>query len=84
MDKNIIETRVREFIEKVVKKEIDPNEPIISSGLLNSLFAMQILLFIEKEFKFKVANEDLSPANFDSIAAISDFVGRKTEIEESI
>lgn len=45
--------------------------------MVNSLFAMQLVLFVEKEFGFKVENEDLDYENFKSLDAIHGFIQRK-------
>ena len=49
----------------------------VTNEALNSLFAMQLVLFVEKTFDIQVANEDLNFQNFKSLNAIVDFVERK-------
>jgi methoxymalonate biosynthesis acyl carrier protein len=56
---------------------VDPEVDLFATGMVNSLFAMQLVLFVEKEFGVVVANEDLDYANFRSVEAITGFVGRK-------
>ena len=58
--------------------DIDPHHDLFESGLANSLFAMQLVLFVEKEFGITVSDEDLDVDNFKSLNAISAFVGKKT------
>jgi acyl carrier protein len=53
------------------------DEDLFASGLVNSLFAMQLVLFVEKEFSIKVDNEDLDLDNFRSVSAITGFIQRK-------
>ncbi len=77
-----IENRVKSYLSKALKKEVDRDTPILSSGLLSSLFAMQIVLFIEKEFNITISNSDLNLSNFDSIAAITHFVYDKLHIQK--
>ena len=38
-----------------------------------------LVTFLEEEFGIKTSDADLLEENFESINAISDFVGRKTE-----
>ena len=45
--------------------------------LLNSLFAMQLILFIEKQYQFKIQNQDLDMKNFNSLDAILTFIINK-------
>jgi acyl carrier protein len=53
------------------------DENIFALGMVNSLFAMQLVLFVEKEFEVTVENEDLDIANFSTIDAIAGLVERK-------
>lgn len=52
-------------------------EDIFSLGFVNSMFAMQLVQFVEHEFQVTVESEDLELKNFSSINALSDFVARK-------
>ena len=47
---------------------------IFGKGLVNSLFAMQLILYIEKQYKIKVENTDLNLNNFMTLKAIAAFV----------
>jgi methoxymalonate biosynthesis acyl carrier protein len=52
-------------------------DDIFALGFGNSLFAMQLVEFIEHEFDVVIESEDLEIENFRSIAAIGALVGRK-------
>jgi len=74
-----IMSRVREFLGQVISDtDIDPDHNLFASGLVNSLFAMQLVLFVEKEFGIQVTNEDLDFENFKSLNAIVGFVENKS------
>jgi methoxymalonate biosynthesis acyl carrier protein len=77
MIKETIIEKLRIFFRKYVGRTIDPDEEIFQSGLVNSLFAMQLVLFVEKEFGVAVTNDDLDLANFRSLNATSDFIQAK-------
>lgn len=57
--------------------ELRDDEDIFSLGFVNSLFAMQLVLFVEREFQVTVENEDLTLDNFRSVQAIDALVERK-------
>lgn len=79
VDKARVNTDIKEFLRGYIgDKELQDDTPIFSAGLLNSLFAMQLVLFIEKNYQFKIENQDLDMKNFNSLAAISDFVVNKS------
>jgi acyl carrier protein len=70
--------KVRAFLSRFFRKhELQDDEDIFALGFVNSLFAMQLVMFIEKEFAVKVENSDLDFANFRSINAIAEFVHAK-------
>ncbi len=69
---------IRTFIGNYITfPNLEDNYDFFASGAVNSLFAMQLVMFVEKEFELKVENEDLDPQNFNTINAIVDFVTRK-------
>lgn len=73
------QTRIRNFLAKFFQNvELKDNQDIFALGFVNSLFAMQLVLFIEKEFGIPVENEDLDIDNFRSIQAITSLIERKT------
>jgi methoxymalonate biosynthesis acyl carrier protein len=74
-----ISEKVQEFLVRFFKKHIfKVDDDIFSLGFVNSLFAMQLVMFLEKEFKIKIENSDLEMDNFRTINAIVEFVNRKT------
>ncbi|MEV5721076.1 acyl carrier protein [Amycolatopsis mediterranei] len=71
--------KVAEFLRRHVGDDviIGRDEDIFDAGLVSSLVALQLVVFVEHEFSLVVADEDLSLDNFRSIAAIDEFVARK-------
>jgi acyl carrier protein len=65
------------FLEKFIHTDVEDDEDLFASGLVNSLFAMQLVLFVEKEFNIQVENQDLDIANFRSVNAITSFIQNK-------
>jgi methoxymalonate biosynthesis acyl carrier protein len=65
------------FLEQFIDVDVADDEDLFASGLVNSLFAMQLVLFVEKEFSVKVDNEDLDLDNFRSVSAITGFIQHK-------
>lgn len=72
------QTKIKEFLSRFFKShDLQPDEDIFALGFVNSLLAMQLVAFVEKEFGIQVADEDLDLDNFRSINAISQLVARK-------
>lgn len=75
-----IKVNIRNFLSKYITNyDLKDDEDIFSLGFVNSLFAMQLVMFIEKEFKITVDNEDLDLKNFRNIKAIAELVERKSD-----
>lgn len=73
--------RVRAFLSERVQgaDKISSDDNLFELGLVNSLFAMQLVNFVEKEFGFAVEDDDLSIENFQSVDAITNLIMRKSE-----
>jgi len=79
MEKNVIMEKIEEYILKNVDiNTIDADLNIFEEGLVSSLFAIELMTFIEKNFKIKVTMDDLDMDNFNTVNHICDFVMRKT------
>ncbi len=69
--------QIREFILSYVKDDsLEDDENMFELGYVNSLFAMQLVTFVEKRFQMTIGRDQLKLANFQSIDAIVDLVGR--------
>jgi acyl carrier protein len=53
------------------------DDNLFESGIVNSLFAVQLMTFVEKHFAIEVEMEDLDIENFKSLNATAAFVARK-------
>jgi methoxymalonate biosynthesis acyl carrier protein len=73
------QTKIKTFLSRFFKShDLQPNEDIFALGFVNSLLAMQLVAFVEKEFGISVQDDDLDLDNFRSIEAISQLVARKS------
>jgi acyl carrier protein len=58
-------------------RAVNDEDDIFALGFANSLFAMQLVAFVEGQFRIDINSEDLEMDNFRSIAALSGLVERK-------
>jgi methoxymalonate biosynthesis acyl carrier protein len=70
-------TQIRRFLGRFFRANFADEDDIFGMGFVNSLFAMQLVLYIEKEFCIRVENQDLVISNFNSVDNIDAFVTRK-------
>lgn len=72
---------LRGFLARHVPASLEREEDFFARGYVSSLFALQLVVFVEKQFAITVEPEDLSLDNFRSIGAMERFVGRKRGAE---
>lgn len=72
---------IREFLARYFRHpDLRDDEDFFALGFVNSMFAMQLVMFVEKEFHLRVEDEDLELENFNTINAIASLVARKTAV----
>jgi len=75
---NDVQTRVKTFLSRFFRQhDLQPNEDIFALGFVNSLLAMQMVNFVEKEFGVTIEDQDLDLDNFRTLEAIDALVERK-------
>lgn len=73
----IKETLKRFILSSIDITDLDYDDNLFESGIVNSLFAVQLMTFIEKTFAIEVGTDDLDIENFKSLNATTAFVLRK-------
>ena len=73
-----IRAKVASFLRNSVNlPELKGDDDLFDTGIVNSLFAVQLITFLEKTFDIEVGSDDLDIHNFESINATAAFVIRK-------
>jgi len=77
-----IETELRQYIlDKLMfgrtEVELSGDASFLESGIIDSTGVLELVAFLEEKFQVKVEDEDLIPANLDSVNAIIRFVEKK-------
>ncbi|GAA3025405.1 MULTISPECIES: acyl carrier protein [Streptosporangium] len=72
-----VKGQILEFIRgRYPQAEIDESQDIFALGFVNSLFAMELVMFVEKTFDVVIPNEELRIDNFRTADAMSRLVSR--------
>lgn len=70
--------KLREFLGRFLRNyDLAEDDDFFALGFVNSLLAMQLVAFVEKDFRITVEDEDLDLDNFRTINAIAALVERK-------
>lgn len=74
---NTTSTQLLDFISgRFPNAAIENDQDIFSLGFINSLFAMELVMFIEKAFSITISNKELRIDNFRTVDAMTDLVTR--------
>ena len=77
-DPTHVKEAIRAFIQASINLDgLGNDENLFEAGIVNSLFAVQLMTFIERTFQIEVGSDDLDIENFKSIDATAAFVAKK-------
>ncbi|WP_143305906.1 acyl carrier protein [Chitinophaga vietnamensis] len=70
---------IKAFLQKRIGEEVhfSDSDDIFELGLVNSLFALELVVFLEQAFDITVENEDLNLDNFRTVDNLSAFILKK-------
>jgi acyl carrier protein len=81
VDTQVLTDRLKDFVCKkfpLAKKQGVKNaDPLLDSGIIDSLGILDLVTFIEKEFGVHVSDEELLPENFQTLDALAAFIQQK-------
>jgi len=82
METNIVSMQLKSFIVKhfplARNRNLSDEDLLLENGILDSLGVLELVTYLEQEFKISVADEDLVPENFQTIARLTAFVREKS------
>jgi acyl carrier protein len=76
---------IKEFIVGTLlatseRSDLDANEPLTSSGLIDSLGMLRLIMFLEQHFNLEIGDADVGNENFGTLARLAAFVERKRAV----
>ena len=77
MTTEITSTLAKHIAEKIIKQPnrvIANDEPIISSGLIDSFSLMDLALYVEDTFGVRIDDTELNAATFDSLNQLASLI----------
>ncbi len=73
-----IRSYVAEHFARGRKFALSDTDPLLQSGIIDSMGVLDLVGFIENKFGMALSDEDLSPDNFYSIATLAAFIARRS------
>lgn len=59
-------------------RTIDPNEPILTSGLIDSFHLVDLALFVEDNFGVHIDDTELNASTFDTLNQLAALIQART------
>lgn len=76
IDSASIEKDLLVFLEAKTKTAVEPSKELFSSGLVSSMFAMELVVHLEKEYDISIVGTDLRLDNFRTVESMTELVLR--------
>lgn len=77
MDTNATRIGVREVVTEIVGRPVSDAEPIVSSGLIDSLSVLRLIAGLEQRLQIAIRPDNLQPDDFDTVDLILDLLQRE-------
>jgi methoxymalonate biosynthesis acyl carrier protein len=71
-----IEQTLLSFLTERIKTSVAPDHDLFSSGLVSSMFAMQLVVFLEETYDIAIVGPELKLDNFRTVQAMTGLVLR--------
>lgn len=83
-----IEERLRELFVKSLRLQISPAEvgetDLIKTLGIDSVSALEVLIWVENEFNITIDDQDLSPALVNSLSTLANYIQLKTANQDGV
>ncbi len=85
MENTDIIGKINQFLTRTFpaarKQKITAETDLLESGVVDSLGVLELVTFLQQEFSLAVADEDLTPENFQSVRSIAAFVQHTMQLQ---
>ena len=77
--------RIRQFVLQKFplarRRNVSDRDNLLESGIIDSLGVLELVTFMQQEFSVAIADEDLTPENFQNIESMVRFVQHSLELQ---
>ncbi len=74
---DLLTEKITKTLLKDPKLKLDPSEPLISSGLLDSFNLVDLALIIEEEFGVRIEDFELNADTFDTLSDLAELIAER-------
>lgn len=77
--------RIKEIIKRHCLKEVQDDDELLKSGLLNSYQLLEVICELEDIYQVELSPEDIGDMeNFSSVKSIRELISRETAVYSSV
>jgi acyl carrier protein len=77
-----IGTEIRDFVVTNFLfgkgEDLSNEESLLENGVIDSTGVLELVSYLQERFEIRIEDDEIVPANLDSIHNLVDYVGRKT------
>ncbi len=74
--RTILDYVVREYLEEGDDREVSPDTPLITGGIVDSFSMVSLKRFLEKKYAIQIPDAEATPAAFNTVDRIAELVTR--------
>jgi methoxymalonate biosynthesis acyl carrier protein len=78
-----VEEALLSFLTERTKTAVEPDQDLFKSGLVSSMFAMQLVVYLEEQYDIAVIGPDLTLDNFRTVHAMTRLVLRLRDASDA-
>ena len=77
-----IGTEIRDFVVTNFLfgkgEDLSDDESLLENGVIDSTGVLELVSYLQQRFDMRIEDDEIVPANLDSVHNLVDYVGRKT------
>lgn len=70
-----------DFLRDALRQDVQADDDIFATGMANSLFALELIVYIEERYGLMLEGEDLTRDNFRSAQTMSQLVLKRSALD---
>lgn len=74
---NSLETFITQKVLQQPNRAIKPDEPLLSSGLIDSFSLMDLALFVEDQFGVRIDDTELNAETFNTLKELANLIAER-------
>jgi len=74
---------ISEFFRGEAVEALSLDQPLVSSGLLDSVATLKVVLFLEQQFDITIDSSDIADGELETLKRMQDLVLRKTRTKSA-